>query len=189
MGRPCLCVQRASGQVNGALVSSRSTLSLFLCSITHSASQSQSLSQLLFSFTAEAFPRCFDLVPPHFQLSHFPLPSSYSVCLVPLLFSPPLSSAFLSFFSLSLPLFASVCSLFYLFSLSLQQSVGEERTDLFKISKDRSGGLAGPSLSANSPSLLLTDKQKSEPAGLAAVYCLPSLLYPSLFSSCGGVDC
>lgn len=32
---------------------------------------------------------------------------------------------------------------FYLSSLPLQQNVGEERTDLFKISKDRSGGLTG----------------------------------------------
>lgn len=41
VGRPCLCVQRASGQVNGALVSSwEHSVSLFLCSITHLASQS-----------------------------------------------------------------------------------------------------------------------------------------------------
>lgn len=145
MGRPCLCVQRASGQVNGALVSSwEHSVSLFLCSITHSASQSQSLSQLLFSFTAEAFPRCFDLVSPHFQLSHFAFPSSHSVCLVPFLLpSSSSSSAFLSFSSLCLPFSASVCSVFYLFSLPLQQNVGEEKTDLFKISKDRSGGLTG----------------------------------------------
>ncbi len=31
----------------------------------------ESLSQLLSSFTSEAFPRCFDLLAPHFQLSHF----------------------------------------------------------------------------------------------------------------------
>lgn len=194
MGRPCLCVQRASGQVNGALVSSREhSVSLFFSvrSLTWPVNLSLSVS-LLFSFMAEAFPYCFNLPSPHFQLSHFPpFPSSHSVCLVPFLLSPPppRPSCLFQPVSLSLFLSASVCRFFYLFSLSLQQSVGEERTDLFKISKDRSGGLAGPSLSANSPSLLLTDKQKSEPAGLAAVYCLPSLLYPSLFSSCGGVDC
>lgn len=137
----------------------------------------------------KAFPRCFDLVLPHFQLSHYAFPSSHSVCLVPFLFSPPpLPSCLFQPLSLFLSLFASVCSFFCLFSPSLRQSVGEESRDLFKISKDRSGGLASPSLSTHSPSLLLTDKQKSEPAVLA-VYCLPSLLYPSLLSSWGGVDC
>lgn len=193
MGRPCLCVQRASGQVNGALVSSREhSVSLFFSvrSLTWPVNLSLSVSPL-FSFTAEAFPHCFDLPSPHFQLSHFP-PFHPAIQFVLCHFcSPPRPSCLFQPPSLSLSVFlsASVCRFFYLFSLSLQQSVGEERTDLFKISKDRSGGLAGPSRSANSPSLLLTDKQKSEPAGLAAVYCLPSLLYPSLFSSCGGVDC
>lgn len=190
VGRPCLCVQRASGQVNGALVSSwEHSVSLFLYSITHSASQSQSLSQLLFSSVGEAFPCCFDLVSPHFQLSLFASPSSHSGCLSHFFFLFLL--CLLVFFSLSISLSLSLplSAAIYLSSLSLRQSVGEERTDLFKISKDRSGGLAGPSLSTNSPSLLLTDKQKSEPAGLAAVYCLSSLLHPSLFSSCGEVDC
>lgn len=126
---------------------------------------------------AEAFPHCFDLLSPRFQLSsfsHFPLVIFFFFLLLCIVF-----------FSLSLSFFASVCSFFNFFCLF-------SRTDLFKISKDRSGGLAARSLSAYSPSLFLTDKQKSETAGLAALYCLPSFLYPSLFSSCGGdwrLDC
>lgn len=64
-----------------------------------------------------------------------------------------------------------------------------EQTSLKYQKTDQEASLVAP-LSTNSPPpLLLTDKQKSEPAGLAAVYSLPSLLYPSLFSSCGGEDC
>lgn len=188
MGRPCLCVQRASGQVNGALVSSREhSVSLFFSvrSLTLPVNLSLSVS---FSFLSplKLFPAvsiyfhriCRCLTSPSLPaiqcvLSHF----FFLLLLCLLVFFQPLS------LSLSLPLFAA----FSISSLCLSDSVGEDRTDLFKISKDRSGGLAGPSPSANSPSLLLTDKQKSEPAGLAAVYCLPSLLYPSLFSSRRGV--
>ncbi len=167
----------------GPLCRARSTLSLFFSvrSLTWPVNLSLSVSYSLLSHL-----KLFPAVSIYFHLISSCLTSTFSMsCLISFLSS---SSAVLSI-SVSLPLFASVCSFFYLFSLFLQQSVGEERTDLFKISKDRSGGLAGPSLSANSPSLLLTDKQKSEPAGLAAVFCLLSLLYPSLFSACGGVDC
>ena len=182
----------------GPLCRAGSTLSLSFSLFDHSLGQSISVSQSAFSFLSR--PKLFPTVSIYLHL--------ISSCLTSPLFHPAIQFVLYHFFSLllgllvffslslslsfSLSLFflsASVCRFFYLFSPSLQQSVREERTDLFKISKDRSGGLAGPSLSANSPSLLLTDKQKSEPAGLAAVYCLPSLLYPSLFSSCGGVDC
>lgn len=139
MGRPCLCVKRASGQVNGALVSSwEHSVSLFFSvrSLTRPVNLSLSVS---FSFLSwvKLFPRCFDLVSPHFQLPRFALsPSSNSVsCPISFFSSSSAFSSFPAFLSLSLPL---VCSFFYLFSLSLRQSVGEERTDLFKISKDRS---------------------------------------------------
>lgn len=66
-----------------------------------------------------------------------PLPSSFS------------ASVFISFLS--------ICSFFYLFSVALQHNAGEERTDLFKISKDRSGGLTG-SPSFYKRSLPFTDR-------------------------------
>ncbi|MEQ2252222.1 hypothetical protein ILYODFUR_019500 [Ilyodon furcidens] len=86
-----------------------------------------------------------------------PCLSSQSFCafLQHLFFS---SSALLSFSSLCLPLFASVCSFFYLFSLPLQDNVGEERTDLFKISKDRSGGPTGSPSSFHEFSLPSSDR-------------------------------
>lgn len=93
-------------------------LSLPLSLLDHSFGQSIVLSQSASPpFTAEPFPRRFDLALPRF-LHLFPsghLPASrFMSCRLSQLLSLPLSPP------------------------SLQQSVGEERTDLFKISKDRS---------------------------------------------------
>lgn len=169
----------------GPLCRAGSTLSLSFSLFDHSLGQSISVS-VSFSFLSrlKLFPAvsiCFHLISSCLTSPFLPAIQ----CALSHFFSLLLLCLLVFFQPFSLPLSAA----FSISSLCLCESVGEERTDLFKISKDRSGGLAGPSLSANSPSLLLTDKQKSEPAGLAAVYCLPSLLYPSLFSSCGGVDC
>lgn len=139
MGRPCLCVQRASGQVNGALVLSwEHSVSLFL--LDHS-SWTVNLSQLLFSSPLKLFPAVsiwFPLISSCLLLPFLPF---IQRVLVPVLFSS--SSALLSFSASVFPSFLSVCSFFYLFSVALQHNAGEERTELFKISKDRSGGLTG----------------------------------------------
>lgn len=127
VGRPCLCVQRASGQVNGALVSSQEhSVSLFFSvrSLTRPVNFSLSvnfsfLSQLMLFLTVSIYfypisschPSYFLLAPQGF-LSHFSLPPSHC------LFHP---------FCLS-PLFASVCR-FSISSLCLLS-----RTDLFQIS-------------------------------------------------------
>lgn len=155
MGRPCLCVQRASGQVNGALVSSwEHSVSLFFSvrSLTRPVNLSLSVS---FSFLSRL--KLFPAVSIYFHL--------ISSCLTSP-FLPAIQCVLSHFFSLLLlcplvffqPFSTPLSTAFSISSLCLCESVGEERTDLFKISKDRSGGLAGPSLSANSPSLLLTEE-------------------------------
>lgn len=169
----------------GPLCRAGSTLSLSFSLFDHSLGQSISLSQSaslffhswsfspLFRSSCNLISSC--LTSPFLPAIQHALPHFFSLLLFYLLV----------FFSLYLSLFSSLCCFFYLYSMSLQQSVGEERTDLFKISKDRSGGLAGPSLSTNSPSLLLTDKQKSEPAGLLAS--LPPLSFSPFFLWRGSV--
>lgn len=121
MGRPCLCVQRASGQVNGALVSSQEhSVSPFFSvrSLTRPVNLSLSvnfsfLSQLMLFLTISIYfypisschPSYFPLATQGF-LSRFSLPPSHR------LFQP---------FCLA-PLLASVCCVFYLLSMSPLQN-------------------------------------------------------------------
>lgn len=167
MGRPCLCVQRASGQVNGALVSSREhSVSLFFSvrSLTWPVNLSLSVSPL-FSFTAEAFPHCFDLPSPHFQLSHFPPfhPAIQFVlchfCSPPrpsCLFQPPSLSLCLSF---SLPLSAG----FSISSLCLSSRVlgRREQTSLKYQKTDQEASLVPPVLLTLPPSFSLINRRVS----------------------------
>lgn len=91
------------------------------------------------------------------------------MCLVPFLFSPPLPSClFPAFLSFSLQLFISFLC------LSSRVLRRREQTSLKYQKADQEASLVPPFLLTLPPSL--TDKQKSEPAGLAAVYCLPSFL-------------
>lgn len=122
-----------------------------------------------------AFPRCFNPVFPHLKPSRWPPFLPVILCLLVASYSFLLLCP-LVFFSLCLPFFASVCS-FSISSLCLFSTVlgRREQTSLKYQKTDQEAPLVPPPPSMNSPSLLLTDKQKREPAGLAAVYCLSPL--------------
>lgn len=95
MGRPCLCVQRASGQVNGALVWSREHSPSLSLSPLPPTTPPPPLSLSAFSFRDEAFSCCFHLVshhpPPHVFLSAASSPPVSGLSCAPLPHPSPLS--------------------------------------------------------------------------------------------------
>lgn len=164
MGWPCLCVQRASGQVNGALVTSwEHSVSLFLSSIILLDSPSQ-----FYVFT-EAFPAASI----QFPRVDFPsiLPLSLGATSIFLLLCPLVFFGLIVF--LSLP--PSVAVSFSSLCLFITVLGRREQTSLKYQKTDQEASLVSPP-STNSPSPFLTDKQKRA----CRISCLPSLLYPTL---------
>lgn len=124
MGLPCLCVQRASGQVNGALVSSREhSVSLFFSvrSLTRTVNLSLSVN---FSFLS--WLKLFLTVSIYFHLISSCL--AFPISFWPFSVSCPISS--LCLFRLSLPLSLPPSAAFSIYTPCLFHE-----TDLFKYQK------------------------------------------------------
>lgn len=148
MGRPCLCVQRASGQVNGALVSSREhSVSLFFSvrSLTRPVNLSLSVN---FSFHSGL--KLFPTVSIYFHLISSGLPSHFLLaiqCFLSHFFS--LLLLCIGFFSLSLS--PSLCLCLQLF-LSLLSVSSAEQTSLKYQKTDQEASLLRPFLLTLPPS-------------------------------------
>lgn len=145
MGRPCLCVQRASGQVNGALVSSREhSVSLFFSvrSLTRPVNLSLSVN---FSFHSGL--KLFPTVSIYFHLIASCLPS-FSPFSVSCPISFLSSSSALSFSAFLSP---SLCLCLQLF-LSLLSVSSAEQTSLKYQKTDQEASLLCPFLLTLPPS-------------------------------------
>lgn len=115
----------------GPLCRAGSILSLFSSVRSFTRPVNLSLSVSYFYYTTEAFSCCFDLVSPHFQLSHFAFPSSRSACLA----SSPFSPSIFFFFSPAFVFLSLSASIAFLSLLLFRRMLGRREQSSLKYQK------------------------------------------------------